>query len=146
MREKGSVALFAVFGLLVLMLLGVALLEISNIELQMSLSMLDRVKAYYLAEAGMEKALAKIKFDPAFLHNLTVGSIVIQGEDPFNGEIDLACDCSFTHVVLTAKEQNDETIISTFSVTGRCNSAVCNLKARVKTHPDGLIDILYWKT
>ena len=146
MREKGSITLFAVFGLFVLMLLGMALLEITNIEFQMSQSMLDRVRAYYMAEAGMEKALAKIKHNPLFLQDLTLNGVVIQGEDPFNGEVDSPCHCSFSRVVLTAKDQDAETITGAFSVIGRCNSAVSNLKAKVKFSPDGLIDIIYWKT
>ena len=86
MNEKGSTVVLVTFAMMIVFLLGTALVNTSRVEFLTSQNYADEVKAYYIAEAGMEKALAMLRMDQSLLKeivSMNVGSskILPVGED-----------------------------------------------------------------
>lgn len=65
--ERGSVALLSMMMMLMLSSLGVALLMLSKTDVQIAANHRDGIAAQYLAEAGIQYAIAKLKTDPDFV-------------------------------------------------------------------------------
>ncbi|ATW23997.1 hypothetical protein [Candidatus Formimonas warabiya] len=63
MNDKGSTLVVVVFTMLIVLFLGTGLLEISTMDFMMSNNQVDAIKAYYIAEAGMNKAIAALRHD-----------------------------------------------------------------------------------
>ncbi|TYP52513.1 pilus assembly PilX N-terminal domain-containing protein [Thermosediminibacter litoriperuensis] len=63
-REAGLALITVVFAVAVLLLLGVAILDMMTAELKKTAYFRDSAIAYYLAEAGIQKTLAALKKDP----------------------------------------------------------------------------------
>ena len=63
-NTRGSALLIALS--LIAMLTGVAIMSVdrANTDLEMSYNQLHEEQAFYIAEAGMERAVAQLKFDP----------------------------------------------------------------------------------
>lgn len=154
MKSKGSVIILAAFAMVIIMILGTGLIAISGQEFLMANNYADRIKAYYLAEAGMQKALAMIANDANFLERLNINGTVADGEDPFAGITAPRDHGSFSNVILKAKEQVGETITAILAVTGRCNDAVCCLEVKVEVRREivngeeivpASVHLIYWR-
>ena len=65
--ERCSVALLSMIMMLLLSLLGAALLMLSKTDLQIATNHRDGIAAQYLAEAGIQCAIAKLRTDPDFV-------------------------------------------------------------------------------
>ena len=65
--ERGSVALLSMIMMLLLSLLGAALLMLSKTDLQIATNQRDGMAAQYLAEAGIQCAIVKLRTDPDFV-------------------------------------------------------------------------------
>lgn len=65
--ERGSAALLSIIMMLLLSSLGAALLMLSKTDLQIATNHRDGIAAQYLAEAGIQDAIAKLKTDPDFV-------------------------------------------------------------------------------
>ena len=68
--ERGSVALLGIIMIMLLGSLGATLLTLGKTDLQIATNHRDGIAAQYLAEAGIQEAVAKLKTDPSFV-NLT---------------------------------------------------------------------------
>lgn len=145
--------ILAAFAMVIMMILGTSLVAMSSQEFLIANNYADWIKAYYLAEAGMEKALAMIANDVNFLERINVNGTVAEGENPFSGVVAHGDHGSFSNVILKAKEQAEQTITATLAVTGRCNDALRCLEVKVEVRwevvPDeekapASIDVIYW--
>jgi len=65
--EKGSATLLSLIIMMLLGSLGGILLLSSNTELQIAANQRDGIAAQYLAEAGIQWAIVKLKAEPTFL-------------------------------------------------------------------------------
>ena len=72
MNNKGSALVLVVFAMLISFFLGIALLEVSTVEFAMANNHVDGVKADYIAEAGMNKAIASFMYNTELLQELPV--------------------------------------------------------------------------
>ncbi|MEL7567493.1 MAG: hypothetical protein AAGU27_21815 [Dehalobacterium sp.] len=70
--DKGSALVLVVFTMLIVFFLGFALLEVSNIDFAMANNQVDGMKAFYIAEAGMNKAVAALRYDQT-IQNTVLG-------------------------------------------------------------------------
>jgi len=66
-REHGSATLLAIITMLLLGSLGTTLLMLSRTNLQIATSQRDGMAAQYIAEAGIQDAIAKLENEPTFL-------------------------------------------------------------------------------
>jgi hypothetical protein len=73
-NEKGQSVVFAVLIISLIFLFGCAALSISATVRKTAAFECNQVKAYYIAEAGVEKALAESRQGSAWLKNLSKGS------------------------------------------------------------------------
>ena len=73
--ERGSVALLSMIMMLLLSLLGAALLMLSKTDLQIATNQRDGMAAQYLAEAGIQCAITKLRTDPDFVIQTREGKV-----------------------------------------------------------------------
>ncbi len=70
--QKGSALVFVVVLCAALLLLGTYLLDLNSVDLQIAVNQRDSLQAYYLAETGIESALAVLReYDPYYTGNST---------------------------------------------------------------------------
>lgn len=69
--QRGSVLVFSLFILIMLGVWGVTSLTLNTNEYFISHSSIEAAQAYYLAEAGLEEAIIKIKKEPDHMENFT---------------------------------------------------------------------------
>ncbi len=72
--QKGSALIMVMLVAAVLLLLCTSLIDLNNVDMQISLNQRDSLQAYYLAETGMESALYVLKkYDPYYTGISTTG-------------------------------------------------------------------------
>ncbi len=64
--ENGAVLVVVLFVMVIVMLLGVAFLDMSTSEALMGDYFKDSVQAFYIAEGGLQKSLSMLKTDPEY--------------------------------------------------------------------------------
>ncbi len=79
--QKGSALVFVVLICAALLLLGTSLMDLNSADLQIAVNQRDSLQAYYLAETGMESALAVMKEHDSFY---TGHSTVMLAEGSFS--------------------------------------------------------------
>lgn len=81
-RERGSATVMGIVLMLLLACMGAALLLLSKTNLEIAASRRDGIAAQYLAEAGVQIAVIKLKTDPGFiLQTETKSSIMTRDFD-----------------------------------------------------------------
>ncbi len=65
-KEKGSALLVVIFTMSILLIIGLAILEMITNETLMASYLADQTKACYLAEAGIQETLAMLKQNPNY--------------------------------------------------------------------------------
>ncbi len=68
-KEKGSALLVVIFTISILLIIGLAILEMITNETLMASYLADQTKACYLAEAGIRETLAMLKQDPDYKYS-----------------------------------------------------------------------------
>jgi len=66
-NQRGSAALFGLMMMMLLLSIGATLLELCQTELQIAGNHRDGTAAQYLAEAGVQDAVAKLQIDHQFV-------------------------------------------------------------------------------
>lgn len=111
--QKGSILPMVIFITTLLLFIGISLLNISNQELSMGKYFRDTTEAYYLAEAGLQKALSLLKKDLNFKwgsewkqflsksHSLGNGKYTVSVEDLGSNKVEITS----TGYVDKAKQQ-----------------------------------------
>lgn len=80
-EEKGSILFLVVLYTAALLLLGTAFLRSSLQEKLIARNYTQKIRAHYIAEAGMEAALTLLKNQPDyFLHNTISGPVYIHSD------------------------------------------------------------------
>lgn len=74
--EQGSVAVFAIIMMMVLSAMGAVLLTLSRTEVEIAINHRDGIAAQYVAEAGIQAAVAKLKTDPLLVEQTGRGSYI----------------------------------------------------------------------
>jgi type II secretory pathway component PulK len=64
--ERGSVAVLGLIVMMILVVMGAGIVTLSNIDVALAANHRDGVAAQYLAEAGAQWAIAKLKTDKDF--------------------------------------------------------------------------------
>jgi len=72
-RERGSATLLALIMMMLLGSMGMALLLLSNTDLQIASNHRDGIRAQYLAEAGIQYGVSKLKTDAEFVSQTETG-------------------------------------------------------------------------
>jgi hypothetical protein len=122
MNSKGSALILVVFAMLIAFFLGTALLEVSTIEFAMANNQVDGIKAYYIAEAGMNKAIASFMHDAELLQSLP--DILKNVGDTMTLEIGEAfAGGNFSDVDVKLIERTDKYIIIELVASGTFNNA-----------------------
>ncbi|MGI6629221.1 MAG: hypothetical protein ACOX4H_01505 [Bacillota bacterium] len=122
MNNKGSVLILVVFGMLIAFFLGTVLLEVSTIEFAMANNQVDGIKAYYIAEAGVNKAIASFMHNAELLQSLpdilkNVGdTMTLEIGEAFGGG-------SFSDVDVKLIERTEKFIIIELVASGTFNNA-----------------------
>ena len=75
-HQQGAAAIMAVMMTTLLSAMGSALLLLSNSELQIATNHRDGIAAQYLAEAGIQYAVAKLKTDDEFIRQTETTKLV----------------------------------------------------------------------
>lgn len=121
---------------LILSLLGASLLGMAYGENKMSLQQTDQLQTYYIADAGVEYALARAVADPAWLDGLDVNAGVIFPEQSFAGG----------KVQVTLKKMGGEDGVTRLYIlsTGLYNANKRTLEARAAIEGKS-IRITYWQ-
>lgn len=76
-RERGSVTVIGIVIMMLLTSIGAALLLLSKTNLEISANRRDGIAAQYLAEAGVQLAIAKLKTDPIFVNQTKTNNYVM---------------------------------------------------------------------
>lgn len=76
-NERGYIAIFALIMMLLLSSLGATLLLLSKTNIQISTSHRDGIIAQYLAEAGIQDAIVKLKTNPELVKQTKTGNYTI---------------------------------------------------------------------
>lgn len=66
-NERGSVAVLGLIALMLLGVMGAGMMALSNVDIAIAENHRDGVAAQYLAEAGAQWAIAKLKTDKDFI-------------------------------------------------------------------------------
>ena len=66
-REQGSVVVVGIIMMMLLSAMGATLLALSKTDLQIAMNHRDGIAAQYVAEAGIQYAVTKLKTDPDFV-------------------------------------------------------------------------------
>lgn len=134
--ERAYVAILVSFLAAVLSLLGASLLGITSGENKIALQQADQLQTYYIADAGVEYALARVVADPAWIDKLGL-----------NVEISLP-DQNFAGGKVETKIKKigvNESIANLYiKSTGYYKSCKRTLEARV-TIKEGIIAVTYWQ-
>jgi predicted acyltransferase (DUF342 family) len=136
-KNKGSVIVLVVFTMIIIFLLGTALIDVSHIDFTMSNNQVNEVKAYYIVEAGINKALAKLRSDASLLNsllNLIEGqSLNVIDKESFGGGNYFGTGTSEA-IALTLKEKkiSDKYIMVTLTAKGTYHNAKKTIKVQVK--------------
>ena len=136
MNEKGSTVVLVTFAMMIVFLLGTALVNTSRVEFLTSQNYADEVKAYYIAEAGMEKALAMLRMDQSLLKeivSMNVGSskILPVGEDFGEG--------SFREVPVKVTEKSDSFCTIELESVGNLKRAERKVLVQAKIFYDNIL-------
>lgn len=78
--QRGSVALLGLIMMILLGSMGVTLLMLSQTDLQIALNHRDGIGAQYLAEAGIQYAVAKLKTDDKFVSQTAMNQHTITSD------------------------------------------------------------------
>lgn len=136
MNDRGSAVVLAAFTMVILFFLGTALVELSKLEFHVSNNQVDEVKAYYIAEAGIEKALAKMRLDQEFLKQIIeLGegcSLTIPVAESFGGG-------NFSNVDLKMKKKAADCVIINLENVGTFNRAKKRILVKAKVFTTGLL-------
>jgi len=118
--QKGSALIMTLFVALVLFILGTGIIFASTIEFKIANYDKNHKIVSYMAEAGLEEALYRLKNEPGFLEN------------PYNFESDGDFYEGNTYSVTITKNYNTYQIIS----IGQNQKAKREISAIVKVYPD----------
>jgi Tfp pilus assembly protein PilX len=66
-KERGSVAILGLITMMLLLVMSSGLIRLSNIDLEIAANHRDGISAQYLAEAGVQWAIVKLKTDTDFI-------------------------------------------------------------------------------
>lgn len=78
--ERGSATLLGIIAMMLLGLIGLGMMTRSTIELEIATNHRDGVAAQYLAEAGVQWAVAKLKTDDEFISQTESKDFIITSE------------------------------------------------------------------
>jgi Tfp pilus assembly protein PilX len=121
-RERGSVTVMGIVMMMLLTSMGTALLLLSKTNLEISANRRDGIAAQYLAEAGVQLAIAKLKTDPNFVNQTETNHSVV------TLSFAAARNCTVkTGPALNTTSKNERIIIS----TGIVNKASRQVIAKV---------------
>jgi len=129
LNDKGSALVLVVFTMLIVFFLGFALLEVSTIDFAMSNNQVDGVKAYYIAEAGMNKVIASLLYNQDLQQQMSdtlqnVGdTMVLSVAESFGGG-------SFTDGQVKLKSKTTENKVIEIEISGSYSNAVKKLVAQ----------------
>lgn len=65
--EQGSIAVVSIVIMMLLSIMGMALLALSQTEAEIAVNHRDGIAAQYVAEAGIQEAVSRLKTDPDFV-------------------------------------------------------------------------------
>ncbi len=119
--QKGSALIMTLFVALVLFILGTGIIFASNIELKIANYDKNHKIVSYMAEAGLEEALYRLKNEPGFWKN------------PYNFESDEDFYKGNTYSVTITKNYNNTYHIKSI---GQNQKAKREISANVKVYPD----------
>lgn len=78
--ERGSAVILVIIMILLLSSLGTTLLMLSKTDMQIAANHRDGIAAQYLAEAGIQQGITKLKNDNNFVEQTKLGLQVITSE------------------------------------------------------------------
>ncbi len=125
--EKGSLLILSILVLGVLMLLGAYFLTFTLTEARISESQKIATQTYYLAEAGVNEAIWKLKNDPSWSSNFITAPICGNWEDNFERDSALFSNGSYEVSVKNSGCGN-----RTITVTSTIASAKGNSQRKVE--------------
>lgn len=162
-KDKGSALVMVMMFTLVLTILGTAMLGITINEYRMEKTHMDSVKAYYLAEAGMEKAI----YDIAEMTSIDPGTLTSTTWEMESGDGDLLdtgetgdFTATVRSVILTETIYADEagTIVHKYiyevslESEGTVEGMVKEIEAKVRVEDyvidegmDNKAEVVYWR-
>lgn len=79
-REQGAVTLFGMIMIMLLSAMGATLLTLSKTNLEIAVNHRDGIAAQYLAEAGVQYAITRLKTDQDFVSQTGLESYSITSE------------------------------------------------------------------
>ncbi|HLF17541.1 MAG TPA: hypothetical protein VI749_01445 [Candidatus Omnitrophota bacterium] len=123
-RQAGAVYVLALSIMMLFFTMGAGLLFIARSEIRMNDNQLKVAKAFYFAEAGIERALAEIVWNNDEDGDGTIGSI---------GSGDLDLDADIDHSV--TYQAPGTSVIGTLTATGTMGMAERTIVAEVTTSP-----------
>lgn len=130
-NEKGSAFVLVTFTMMIIFILGMTLLHLSFGEFTIAHNQVDQVKAYYIAEAGIEKALANIEIDDIMGRPVGYSVDLPVGEDSFG-------DGKFYPVSLTVLDKEPNHVAIKLKCTGFCNEAKKDIVVKAKIPLDNM--------
>lgn len=142
-RERGSVALFGIMMMMLLGAMGATLLALSKTDIQIAINHRDGIAAQYLAEAGIQDAVSKLKTDQDFviqtsLENYTTTSQSL-GITPTTGSyiVEIGPDS-------TTSNKNNRIIKAIGIVNQATRQVIANVTLAVPTG-EGTAVVIIWK-
>lgn len=136
-NEKGSALILVTFTMIIIFLLGTALLDLSFGEFTIAHNQVDQLKAYYIAEAGIEKALVNVEIDDIKEQSVGYSVNLTVGENSFG-------EGKFDDVRLTLMDKGPQDVIVRLKSTGYCNGAKKDVLVKAKISL-GSVEIEYWR-
>ena len=79
-REQGAVTLFGIIMIMLLSAMGATLLALSKTDIEIASNHRDGIGAQYLAEAGVQYAITRLKTDQDFVNQTGLGNYSITSE------------------------------------------------------------------
>ena len=79
-REQGAVTLFGIIMIMLLSAMGATLLALSKTDIEIASNHRDGIAAQYLAEAGVQYAITRLKTDQDFVNQTGLGNYSITSE------------------------------------------------------------------
>jgi len=136
MNDRGSAVVLAAFTMIILFFLGTALIDVSRVEFTMADNHAAEVKCYYIAEAGIEKALAQLRMDQTFLKDimdLDPGeSLTLATAESFGGG-------NFSDTGITLKSKDADFCIVDLECRGYFENASRAIRVQAKIFTNGLL-------
>lgn len=156
LNDQGSALVLVVFVMLIICFLGFTLMNISTMDYSMSNNQVDVTKAYYIAEAGMNKALFRLRtnqsiMDDAIKLNVGKSKLLINSEKFADGEF--FGSISESTINLTVKEINADNRIFIINCIGKYKKAQKKIQTHLKIslNPEKidddetyLLEVIYW--